>query len=337
MLSELNSFLSEYQDCISQTNSLIELDEIRLSLFGKQGKITQFMKDLSKLPGNEKPKAGKYINTIKTELLKQIDERKNNLEKIFILDTLDMTSDPTSPSNIRAGTKHPLSQVQDKIICIFSSLGFSVEYGPEIESETYNFEKLNIPPHHPSRDMHDTFYLSKQGDLLRTHTSPVQIRTMLEKKPPITILAPGKVYRKDADISHSPVFHQVEGLYVDKNVQFSDLKGILTFFLKQLFGENKTVQFRPSYFPFTEPSVEIDVECIQCQGKGCSLCKHTGWLEILGAGMVHKNVFDAVGYSSKEVTGFAFGMGVERIAMLLYQIPDIRIFFENDYQFLSQF
>jgi phenylalanyl-tRNA synthetase alpha chain len=234
------------------------------------------------------------------------------------------------------GKKHPITQTLEEIIRIFTSLGFSVAEGPDIEQEYYNFEALNIPKDHPARDMQDTFYI-KSDIVLRTHTSPVQIRTMESQLPPVKIIAPGSVYRCDNDISHTPMFHQVEGLMVDKRVRFSDLKGILSIFIREIFGENTPLRFRPSYFPFTEPSAEVDIGCVICEGDGCRVCKETGWLEILGSGMVHPQVLRIVGYDPEEVSGFAFGMGVERIAMLKFGIDDIRQFYYNDIRFLSQF
>jgi len=234
------------------------------------------------------------------------------------------------------GSKHPISQVTKKVVEIFSYLGFSLAEGPEIELDYYNFEALNIPKYHPARDMHDTFYISDEM-LLRTHTSPVQIRVMEKQAPPVRIICLGKVYRRDSDVSHTPMFHQVEGLLVDENSSFGDLKGVLTVFIHKMFSPDTLVRFRPSFFPFTEPSAEVDIQCVMCGGKGCRVCGHTGWLEILGAGMVNPAVFRMVGYDTEEVTGFAFGMGIERIAMLKFGIDDIRLFFENDVRFLKQF
>ncbi|RME64224.1 MAG: phenylalanine--tRNA ligase subunit alpha, partial [Nitrospirae bacterium] len=242
---------------------------------------------------------------------------------------------------VPCGKAHPVHQVMDEIIDIFVAMGFEVEEGPEIELDYYNFEALNIPKDHPARDMQDTFYVSSEKStaevLLRTHTSPVQIRGMMKRTPPFRFIAPGKVYRRDADVSHTPMFHQVEGLMVGEDVSFAHLKGVLEFFIKRLFGPDTPVRFRPSYFPFTEPSAEVDIGCIICGGKGCRVCKQTGWLEVLGSGMVHPNVFKAVGYDPDRVRGFAFGLGVERLTMLKFGIDDIRLFFENDIRFLSQF
>jgi phenylalanyl-tRNA synthetase alpha chain len=234
------------------------------------------------------------------------------------------------------GGRHPITIVADKIIDIFTRLGFEIVEGPEVELDFFNFEALNLPKDHPARDMHDTFYIAEDS-LLRTHTSPVQIRTMQVTSPPIRIICPGKVYRCDSDISHTPMFHQVEGLMVDENISFGDLKGLLTTFVQQIFNEDTRLRFRPSFFPFTEPSAEVDIQCVMCRGKGCRVCGNSGWLEILGSGMVHPQVFRNVGYDPEKVTGFAFGLGIERIAMLKFGINDIRLFFENDYRFLTQF
>ncbi len=259
-----------------------------------------------------------------------IDDEKRKQDA---LSKIDITMPGKTPL---LGKKHPITQTFEEIIRIFTSLGFSVAEGPDIEQEYYNFEALNIPKDHPARDMQDTFYV-KPGVVLRTHTSPVQIRTMESQLPPVKIIAPGSVYRCDNDISHTPMFHQVEGLMVDKRIRFSDLKGVLSIFVHEIFGENTPLRFRPSYFPFTEPSAEVDIGCVICQGDGCRVCKETGWLEILGSGMVHPQVLRTVGYDPEEVTGFAFGMGVERIAMLKFGIDDIRQFYYNDIRFLSQF
>ena len=323
---------------ISQTQSVQGLETIRVQFLGKKGALTQLLKDISTLPIDKRPLIGKLANQVKSKIATHIDKQSTHLQDLELTKTLSQdTCDPTLPApHSPLGTRHPLSQTITLVCDLFSKLGYSIQEGPDIESEDYNFDKLNIPSTHPARDMHDTFYLS-DAHLLRTHTSPVQIRTMLTAKPPLRILAPGKVYRCDADTSHSPVFHQIEGLYVDTNVTFADLKGTLEHFLHALFGKERKVRFRPSYFPFTEPSTEVDVECFKCKGNGCSLCKQTGWLEILGAGMVHQNVFTAVNYDPKTITGFAFGMGIERIAMLLYHIHDIRLFYENDTRFLRQF
>jgi len=306
-----------------------ELDQIRIAYIGKKGEITLAVKSISCLAPEERPKIGALINKAKVEIEHALSKKVFSKEEEWFDETL-----PEIP--VRLGKKHPITQVREEIVGIFSQMGFSIEQGPEIEQTEYNFDLLNIPPCHPARDMHDTFYINNNF-VLRTHTSPVQIRVMKEKKPPIRIIVPGRVYRRDADVSHSPMFHQVEGLLVDHNIRFSDLKGVLACFLHQMFGLNVPVRFRPSYFPFTEPSAEIDIGCILCQNKGCRVCKNTGWLEILGAGMVDPNVLTNVGIDSEEYTGFAFGLGVERIAMLKFGISDIRAFFTNDLRFLNQF
>ena len=323
---------------INTSTSLESLDALRISLLGKKGQLTEILKGLKNLSKEERPKIGQLANTIKEKLTRSIESQKQKLKKAQLDQELEAIDVDTSLPGIKTGLGrlHPITQVMRKIIAIFNQLGFTLKQGPEIEDDYHNFEALNIPAHHPSRDMHDTFYLNS-GQVLRTHTSPVQIRTMLQQKPPIKLLAPGKVFRCDSDTSHSPIFHQIEGLYVAKGVNFAQLRGCLTFFLHHLFGQHKPIRFRPSYFPFTEPSVEVDVECVACKGKGCRLCKHTGWLEILGAGMVNHKVLDNVEYDPEKVSGFAFGMGVERVAMILYQISDIRLFFENDLRFLRQF
>jgi len=323
---------------ISSLKTFEDLKRVKASLLGRKGLFSEYLDALRLLDREEKKVFGKEINS-----LKAITEgRLRELESFYIEDEKrkqdDLSRiDITMPGKIPVlGKKHPITQTFEEIIRIFSSLGFSVAEGPDIELEYYNFEALNIPKDHPARDMQDTFYI-KPGIVLRTHTSPVQIRTMESQLPPVKIIAPGSVYRCDNDISHTPMFHQVEGLMVDKRVRFSDLKGILTIFVHQIFGENTPLRFRPSYFPFTEPSAEVDIGCVICDGDGCRVCKETGWLEILGSGMVHPQVLRIVGYDPEEVTGFAFGMGVERIAMLKFGIDDIRQFYYNDIRFLSQF
>ena len=325
-------------ETLSQCTTIDELEAIRVQVLGKKGDLTSLLKDVSSLSAEDRPIIGKLANEIKTDISRSIDSKRKELESAAMTESL--SSDATDvhlPSYKRSsGHFHPIDQTIEEIVSIFARLGFCVKEGPDVETESINFEALNIPADHPARDMHDTFYL-KSGDVLRTHTSPVQIRSMLKRKPPIRMLAPGKVYRCDADASHSPVFHHIEGLVVEKGIHMSDLKGTLEFFLKSLFGSEKKVRFRPSYFPFTEPSTEVDVECVICKGDGCGLCKQTGWLEILGAGMVQRHVFRYVDYDPEEWTGFAFGLGVDRIAMLKYGIDDIRLLYENDLRFLDQF
>ena len=322
----------------ARAKSSADLEQVRVKYLGRQGILTQFLRSLSSIPVAERPEVGREANLAKAEIETLLGERLAELkaaERRHALESqrVDLTLPGRRPS---PGTLHPLTLVQDEIIEIFLGLGFAVAEGPEVESDYYNFEALNIPRDHPARDMQDTFYLSEDV-LLRTHTSPVQIRTMKAQPPPVRIICPGRVYRRDADITHSPVFHQVEGLAVDRNISMGDLKGTLELFAREMFGPRTTTRFRPSFFPFTEPSAEVDVRCFLCGGEGCRVCKQSGWLEILGSGMVHPQVLRNVGYDPEEVTGWAFGMGVERIAMLKYGIDDIRLFFENDLRFLTQF
>lgn len=314
-----------------------EVEELRIKYISKKGIINQLFNDFRKVPNDQKKEVGKAINDLKNFAL----ERINNLRDAFQqgdtnLPGIDLTM-PGGP--LRLGTRHPLSLVKNKIIKIFERLGFTVAEGPEIEDDWHVFSALNFPPEHPARDMQDTFFIEKNPDvLLRTHTSSVQIRVMERKQPPIRAIFPGRVFRNEAISARSHcIFHQVEGLYVDKNVSFADLKQTLLFFAKELFGEDTQIRLRPSYFPFTEPSAEMDVSCTICGGKGCNVCKYTGWLEILGCGMVDPNVLESCNINSREYSGFAFGMGIERIAMLRYGIKDIRHFFENDIRFLRQF
>lgn len=326
---------------ITELNSIksnSELDQVKSRILGKQSPLSRALKSIPSLPIEQRAFVGKQINLTKQKLTSLFQSKYNELEAHCLSSEFDTISTDFTlpPSTHDWGTIHPINQTIADIVAIFNQIGYSVKEGPDIETETYNFDKLNIPKNHPSRDMHDTFFVASDF-VLRTHTSPVQIRTMLSEKPPIRILAPGKVFRCDSDATHSPVFHQMEGLYVDKSVTFSDLKGTLTFFLNELFGSTKNIRFRPSYFPFTEPSTEVDVTCMKCDGRGCSLCKHTGWLEILGAGLVNRNVFRSVDINPDEYRGFAFGMGIERIAMLRYEIPDIKLFYENNLQFIRQF
>ncbi len=319
----------------SEAKNLTDLESLRVKYLGKKGEITQALKSLKNLSLEEKRIFGSKINELKELLEELYQERK----RVLLLEEEDREKgiDPTLPGRRPdRGALHPLTLVIEEICEIFTRLGFEIVTGPEVESDYYNFTALNIPEWHPARDMQATFYL-KNGALLRTHTSPMQIRAMLEKTPPLRIIAPGKVYRCDADVRHSPMFHQVEGLMIDEKTSFSDLKGILSFFAREIFGEKTRVRFRPSYFPFTEPSVEMDISCVICEGKGCRVCSQTGWLEILGAGMVHPEVLKAVNYDTTKWQGFAFGLGVERIAMIKYEIDDIRLFFDNHLYFLESF
>lgn len=317
-----------------------ELETIRIQYLGKKGELTQVLRGMGKLPPGERPRVGQLANQVREELEKALREAGENLShqeqaQRLRAEAIDVTL-PGRP--VANGHRHPLYQVLNEIKAVFIGLGFDVAEGPEVESDYYNFEALNLPKDHPARDMQDSFYIT--GDiLLRTHTSPVQARVMEARRPhvPIRIIAPGKVYRRDDDATHSPLFHQVEGLLVDRRVTFGDLKGTLMAFLQQIFGDRVKVRFRPSYFPFTEPSAEVDISCVMCGGSGCRVCSHTGWLEILGCGLVHPKVLSMSGYDPEEVSGFAFGLGVERVAMLKYGIDDLRLFYENDLRFLGQF
>jgi phenylalanyl-tRNA synthetase alpha chain len=337
-VDELVSLKEQFLEEIKSVSSLADLQQCRTKYTGKKGLVTARLKSLSSLPPEERPAYGSRINDLKKFIEEAIRASESQLkETVKVKRLLTEKLDITLPGKyIPFGRQHPINQVLNEIKDIFVSMGFGIEEGPEIESDYYNFEALNIPKDHPARDMQDTFYISDEV-VLRTHTSPVQIRVMEQKKPPLKIIAPGKVYRCDADISHTAMFHQVEGLMVDTDIAFSDLKGVLELFIHSLFGMETPVRFRPSYFPFTEPSAEVDIGCILCAGKGCRICKTTGWLEILGSGMVNPKVFEMAGYRADEYTGFAFGLGVERIAMLKYSIDNIRLFYENDYRFLKQF
>ncbi|NDD66975.1 phenylalanine--tRNA ligase subunit alpha [bacterium] len=336
MRDQLTQLAEQAKQDILGADTLMALDHIRVKYLGKKGQLTDILKDISRLSADEKPLVGQWANAFKDDLQQDIDTRKQALKTMALADQLARDAvDVTLPGIRRSvGAAHPISQVMDTVCGFFTRLGFDITEGPDIETEYHNFEALNIPSHHPSRDMHDTFYLPN-GELLRTHTSPVQIRTMQAQSPPIKIVVPGTVYRCDTDITHSPMFHQIEGLVVDTHVTFAQLKGTLQSFLHFFFGPDRPVRFRPSYFPFTEPSTEVDVACGHCGGRGCASCKHSGWLEILGAGMVHRHVFEAVGYDPDTVTGFAFGMGVERLAMLKFGLSDIRWLYENDQRFLG--
>jgi phenylalanyl-tRNA synthetase alpha chain len=315
-----------------------DLDEVRVKYLGKRGALTQLLRALPGLPPAERPIVGREANEAKAGIESELEARQTVLEVLERRARLAAgRPDLTLPGRrVVSGGRHPLTQVHDEIVDVFTGMGFAVAEGPEVELDYYNFEALNIPKDHPARDMQDTFYVGGEI-LLRTHTSPVQIRTMERQKPPVRIICPGRVYRRDADITHSPVFHQVEGLAVDRGISMADLKGTLELFARELFGPDSRIRFRPSFFPFTEPSAEVDVLCFLCKGGGCRVCKASGWLEILGSGMVHPRILQRMGYDTEEVTGWAFGMGIERVAMLRYGIDDIRLFFENDLRFLSQF
>lgn len=314
------------------------LAEVRTRVLGRKGELTRFLRGLKDLGPEERAQMGKRANMLKAELEKKFDEAIGALQQKAEVEKLQSEFiDVTLPGRRSIpGRTHILNRVTEDIVDIFSGMGFQLAEGPEVELDYYNFEALNIPKDHPARDMQDTFYFS-ENVVLRTHTSPVQIRTMEQQQPPVRVICPGKVYRRDADITHSPMFMQVEGLWVDEGISFADLKGILVGFVHEYFGENVGLRFRPSFFPFTEPSAEVDIQCIICGGSGCRTCSQTGWLEILGSGSVDPELYRFVNYDPEKYTGFAFGMGVERIAMLKYGIPDIRTFYENDLRFLHQF
>ncbi len=335
---DLTQLVSEAGEQISQSAQLAELDEVRVRYLGKSGLLTAQLKQLGKLPKEERPAAGQAINVAKQELGAKIASRKQELEQQALEARLKSESvDVTLPGRGQtSGGLHPVTRTLERINKLFANAGFKVAEGPEIEDDYHNFEALNIPAHHPARAMHDTFYFDEHL-LLRTHTSPVQIRVMENSEPPLKIIAPGRVYRCDSDLTHTPMFHQVEGFLVDRDVSFADLKGVIYDFLTSFFEQDLKLRFRPSYFPFTEPSAEVDIECVMCSGSGCRVCGNTGWLEVLGCGMIHPEVLKHVGIDSEEYTGYAFGMGVERLTMLRYGVNDLRLFFENDLRFLRQF
>jgi len=336
---ELDSLLENAVQAINQTNDLASLDSIRVAYLGKKGEITAKLKNLGQIPADQRPAAGQAINRIKLEIQNLLEQQKTAINARLIDDRLSSeTVDISLPGRgEQLGGLHPVTLTMNRIQKMFGKLGFDVVEGPEVEDDFHNFEALNIPEHHPARAMHDTFYFDDHR-LLRTHTSPVQIRVLQKQPPPVRIIAPGRVYRCDSDITHTPMFHQVEGLLVDENVSFSDLKGTLEEFLKLFFEQDDLkTRFRPSYFPFTEPSMEVDISCVMCAGSGCRVCSHTGWLEVLGCGMVHPEVFRHVDIDTEAYTGYAFGVGVERLAMLRYGVNDLRLFFDNDLRFLRQF
>jgi phenylalanyl-tRNA synthetase alpha chain len=345
MNDSLEALQGEVLDRIQRSGSEKELEQIRVETLGRSGSVTLLLRGMKDVPAEERPRRGEALNQLRRTIEERLSERLSAVQqeaksRALVNERIDVTL-PGARSI--PGRLHPLTQVIDEIVDIFFGMGFEVARGPDIEDDYHNFEALNIPRDHPARDMQDTFFVA-HGRLLRTHTSPVQIRTMESRKPPLQVIVPGAVYRHDDDATHSPMFHQVEGFMVDQGIAFSDLKGVLTHFLRQIFGGELGVRFRPSFFPFTEPSAEIDIQCVICGGGGstkagqtCRVCKATGWLEILGAGMIDPAVFKFVGYDPEQVSGFAFGMGVERIAMLKYGIDDIRLFFQNDLRFLNQF
>jgi phenylalanyl-tRNA synthetase alpha chain len=323
---------------VEASSTLSDLDEVRVRLLGKKGLLTEQLKTLGKLPAAERPAAGQKINEAKVVIHTAIEARRERLDR----ESLDAelargTIDVTLPGRGQeAGSIHPVTRTRLRIERIFMQAGFEIATGPEVEDDFHNFEALNIPANHPARAMHDTFYFP-DGRLLRTHTSPVQIRAMRARKPPMALIAPGRVYRNDSDMTHTPMFHQVEGIVVGENVSFANLKAMLHTFVERFFEQPLGMRLRPSYFPFTEPSAEVDIECVLCHGAGCRVCKQTGWLEILGCGMIHPNVLAAAGIDSERWQGYAFGMGIDRVTMLRYSVDDLRLFFENDVQFLKQF
>jgi len=338
--AELEKIKKETLHKLEQLTTMEELQDLKVKVMGKKGSLTALLKQMGTLSPEERPKMGQIINELRGKLEQAWEEKAKQLEQIALAARLEGEKiDISLPGCwLPKGHQHPLSKVIEEIEDIFLGMGFTIAEGPEIETDYYNFEALNLPKDHPARDMQDSFFIT-EDILLRTQTSPVQVRTMEKMKPqlPVKIIAPGKVFRHDDDATHSPMFHQVEGLLVDKGIRMSDLKGILLYFSRQMFGESREIRLRPSFFPFTEPSAEVDVSCMLCGGDGCRLCKYTGWIEILGSGMVHPRVLEMGGYNPKEVTGFAFGMGVERIAMLKYGIEDMRLLFDNDIRFLKQF
>ena len=338
MENSLEHIVEQAEAELKQADTLTAVENIRVSYLGKKGVFTRQMKTLGSLPAEERPKVGATINQAKQVFQAGLELRKSALENELLAKRLaEETIDVTLPGRgQKVGGVHPVTRTMRRIEQIFSRIGFDVAMGPEVEDDFHNFEALNIPSHHPARAMHDTFYFDEHT-LLRTHTSPVQIRVMETSEPPLKIIAPGRVYRCDSDITHTPMFHQVEGFVVDKNINFADLKGVISEFLKAFFEKDVKVRFRPSYFPFTEPSAEVDIECVMCEGAGCRVCGQTGWLEVLGCGMIHPEVFRHINIDSDVYTGFAFGMGVERLTMLRYKINDLRLFFENDLKFLRQF
>ncbi|MCD2450215.1 phenylalanine--tRNA ligase subunit alpha [Methylicorpusculum oleiharenae] len=338
MSATLQDILAQALNELANAQDLNSLDQVRVHYLGKKGLFTSQMKELGRLDPDQRREAGQVINDAKNKFQDSLDSRKFELQNAALEQRLASESiDVTLPGRgLHVGGLHPVTVTLRRISRIFSSVGFKVVEGPEIEDDYHNFGALNIPDHHPARAMHDTFYFDAHT-VLRTHTSPVQIRAMEAEKPPLKVIAPGRVYRCDSDITHTPMFHQVEGFLVDTHVSFADLKGVVYEFLRAFFEKDIQVRFRPSYFPFTEPSAEVDIECVMCDGKGCRVCGHTGWLEVMGCGMIHPEVFKSVGIDAEVFSGFAFGMGVERLTMLRYGINDLRLFFENDLKFLQQF
>ena len=337
-MENLKALSDAARDAIIAAEDNAALEQLRVEYLGKKGHLTALLKGLGNLSAAERPAAGAEINEAKQALQALIGERKAALERVAVESQLAAeTIDVTLPGRGQhTGRQHPITRTIERMQDFFGAIGFEVVEGPEIEDDYHNFEALNIPAHHPARAMHDTFYVD-ETTVLRTHTSPVQVRVMESQAPPLRIICPGRVYRCDSDLTHTPMFHQVEGLLVDDHSSFADLKGLIEEFLQVFFERDLAVRFRPSYFPFTEPSAEVDIQCVQCGGEGCRVCGHTGWLEVMGCGMVHPSVFEHCGIDAEKYTGFAFGMGVERLAMLRYGVNDLRLFFENDLRFLEQF
>ena len=338
-MQALDDLKAEATAAIESAGDSAALEKLRVEWLGKKGRVTDLLKSLGQLDADERPKVGAEINAVKQLLNEQISERKETLQQAAIAAQLEAEAlDVTLPGRREdLGALHPITRTIDRMAAYFGALGFEVVEGPEIEDDYHNFEALNIPAHHPARAMHDTFYID-DTHVLRTHTSGVQVRTMETREPPLRVICPGRVYRCDSDLTHSPMFHQVEGLLIDENVSFGQLKGIIQEFLHAFFEQDGlAVRFRPSYFPFTEPSAEVDIQCVKCAGKGCRICSGTGWLEVMGCGMVHPRVLEMSGVDTERYQGFAFGMGVERLAMLRYGIGDLRLNFENDLRFLAQF
>jgi len=337
-MENLEPLAAQARSAISAAQDVATLEQLRVDYLGKKGQITALLKGLGKLTPQERPQAGAQINVVKQELQSLIGTRKETLESAAVEARLASEQiDVTLPGRGQStGGIHPVTRTIERIEDFFSAIGFEVVEGPEIEDDYHNFEALNIPAHHPARAMHDTFYVD-ENTVLRTHTSPVQVRVMETEKPPLRVICPGRVYRCDSDLTHTPMFHQVEGLLIDEHSSFADLKGVVEEFLRVFFEKELAVRFRPSYFPFTEPSAEVDIQCVNCGGDGCRVCSQTGWLEVMGCGMVHPKVFEYSNIDTERYSGFAFGMGVERLAMLRYGVNDLRLYFDNDLRFLEQF
>ena len=337
-MENLEALANEAKAAIEAAGDGAALEQLRIDYLGKKGQITALLKGLGKLSAEERPAAGAQINVVKQELQGLIGQRKSALESAAVeaqlaAETIDVSLPGRGQST---GGIHPVTRTMERMEAFFAAIGFDVVEGPEIEDDYHNFEALNIPAHHPARAMHDTFYVDEHT-VLRTHTSPVQVRVMESQEPPLKIICPGRVYRCDSDLTHTPMFHQVEGLLIDEHSSFADLKGVIEEFLRVFFEKELEVRFRPSYFPFTEPSAEVDIQCVNCGGSGCRVCSQTGWLEVMGCGMVHPKVFEYSNIDTEKYSGFAFGMGVERLAMLRYGVNDLRLFFDNDLRFLEQF